>query len=39
MYGRAVTSVRTSGGVASEFIITTRGLHQGSALSSYQWAH
>ena len=30
MYDRTVTSVRTSGGITSEFPIT-RGLHQGSA--------
>ena len=32
MYDEAITSVRTSGGITSEFPITL-GLHQGSTLS------
>jgi hypothetical protein len=37
MYDRTVTSVRTSGGITSEFPIT-RGLHQGSAFFLYKFA-
>ena len=37
MYDRAVTSVRTSRGMTSEFPITI-GLHQGSTLSLYLFA-
>ena len=37
MYDRAVTTVRTSRGITSEFPIT-KGLHQRSTLSSYLFA-